>query len=456
MFNFNNDKPTLLEWVYQVWQKINEVIDRINTLSTDVSNVRELPQGGVNGQVPTPTEDGTGYEWVDQTAEAANGLPSGGTTGQVLVKKTDTDYDAEWTAGAVGPQGPQGPQGERGPQGPIGPKGDTGDAGPQGPKGDAGEQGPQGPQGKPGIGIPTGGTTGQVLAKSSDSDYATEWVDQTGGGGSSTIAWYPNVSDEGDISFTRTSTETPPETKNIKGPKGDTGEQGPEGPQGQKGDAGEQGPQGPKGEQGIQGPEGPIGPKGPIGETGPKGDTGDTGPQGPKGDPGVGVPAGGTTGQVLAKSSNNDYETQWVNAGGGGGSTFNWNLIDTTYSFVVTGQTGNIESVTYRDENNTNHFLIYARVNKWSGGNVLTIKSGSGVSEQPSLTGILPAYITDSNSSTNTKYSFIFGRVMSNTDSTITLFMKMKSDSTPAPEKTNVLIGGEVWLLPTPVDAFMV
>lgn len=34
-----------------------------------------------------------------------------------------------------------------------------------------------------GGGVPAGGTTGQVLGKASDTDYDTEWVDQTGGGG---------------------------------------------------------------------------------------------------------------------------------------------------------------------------------------------------------------------------------------------------------------------------------
>ena len=45
------------------------------------------------------------------------------------------------------------------------------------------------------------------------------------------------------------------------------------------------------------------------------GPTGDTGPAGPQGDPGpagVGVPAGGTTGQVLAKASGTDYDTEWA------------------------------------------------------------------------------------------------------------------------------------------------
>lgn len=33
---------------------------------------------------------------------------------------------------------------------------------------------------------------------------------------------------------------------------------------------------------------------------------------GPQGDPGPGVDAGGTTGQILAKASGTDYDTEWV------------------------------------------------------------------------------------------------------------------------------------------------
>ena len=40
------------------------------------------------------------------------------------------------------------------------------------------------------------------------------------------------------------------------------------------------------------------------------------GPQGPKGDPGYGVPPGGTTGQVLAKASNDDYDVEWTSSSG--------------------------------------------------------------------------------------------------------------------------------------------
>jgi len=40
---------------------------------------------------------------------------------------------------------------------------------------------------------------------------------------------------------------------------------------------------------------------------------------GPAGDDGEGVPAGGTTGQVLKKTSNDDYATSWQDESGGGG-----------------------------------------------------------------------------------------------------------------------------------------
>lgn len=49
--------------------------------------------------------------------------------------------------------------------------------GPEGPQGDPGADGPAGQ------GVPTGGTTGQVLAKIDGTDYNTEWVDQSGGAG---------------------------------------------------------------------------------------------------------------------------------------------------------------------------------------------------------------------------------------------------------------------------------
>jgi hypothetical protein len=117
------------------------------------------------------------------------------------------------------------------------------------------------------------------------------------------------------------------------GPQGIQGEPGPEGPQGPQGAQGETGPQGETGATGATGPEGPQGPQGIQGETGatgpqgdpgatgatgPQGDPGPTGPQGPQGDPGAtgatgpGVAAGGAAGEVLAKGSSTDYDTEWV------------------------------------------------------------------------------------------------------------------------------------------------
>lgn len=55
---------------------------------------------------------------------------------------------------------------------------------------------------------------------------------------------------------------------------------------------------------------------------GEKGDTGLQGPKGEKGDtgePGKGIPTGGTIGQILAKKSNSDYDTEWKDAPSGGG-----------------------------------------------------------------------------------------------------------------------------------------
>jgi hypothetical protein len=110
------------------------------------------------------------------------------------------------------------------------------------------------------------------------------------------------------------------------GPIGPTGAMGPAGPPGAQGDPGPQGPQGPQGIQGPNGPQGapgdtgsqgPQGPAGATGSQGPKGDTGAQGATGSQGPPGQGVPAGGTTGQVLNKTSNADYATGWITPSAG-------------------------------------------------------------------------------------------------------------------------------------------
>ena len=105
---------------------------------------------------------------------------------------------------------------------------------------------------------------------------------------------------------------------NLKGEDGATGATGPQGIQGPTGPEGAQGPRGFKGDTGATGAQGPTGPQGPQGPTGATGATGATGPQGPQGEQGeqgpagIGVPSGGATDQILAKTDNLDYNTKWM------------------------------------------------------------------------------------------------------------------------------------------------
>lgn len=126
--------------------------------------------------------------------------------------------------------------------------------------------------------------------------------------------------------------------------KGETGAQGPQGIQGIQGIQGEQGEKGETGATGAQGPQGPQGPAGPQGLQGPQGIKGETGLQGPQGPAGatgaqglpgqngVGVPTGGTVGQILAKVSADNYDTEWIDPpeGGGGGEETPWS--DVTFT----------------------------------------------------------------------------------------------------------------------------
>ena len=119
----------------------------------------------------------------------------------------------------------------------------------------------QGADGAPGVGVPTGGTAGQVLAKVSDTDYDTEWVDQTGGGsgtpGEDGGYYQPSVDTSGNLTWTASKSDMPAVAgSNIKGPKGDKGEKGDAGAQGEKGDKGDTGDQGPQGPQGNPGEDG--------------------------------------------------------------------------------------------------------------------------------------------------------------------------------------------------------
>lgn len=85
-------------------------------------------------------------------------------------------------------------------------------------------------------------------------------------------------------------------------------------------EVGIQGPTGPPGADGAPGQDGADGQDGVDGAQGPQGPPGTPGTNGTNGTNGVGVPTGGTTGQVLTKTSGADYATQWSTPSGGAGN----------------------------------------------------------------------------------------------------------------------------------------
>ena len=147
-----------------------------------------------------------------------------------------------------------------------------------------------GPQGPAGPGVATGGTTGQVLAKKSDANFDTEWINNSGGG--STVSVNVGETTTGEPGTNASVTNSGDETNVV------------------------------------------------LNFTIPRGDTGPAGPAGDPGPAGPGVATGGTTGQVLAKKSDANFDTEWIN-NSGGGSTVSVNVGETT-----TGEPGTNASVT--------------------------------------------------------------------------------------------------------------
>ena len=90
------------------------------------------------------------------------------------------DTGATGATGATGPQGIQGIQGIKGDTGAKGDKGDTGNTGATGAKGDKGDTGATGATGATGVGVPTGGSAGQILSKIDGTNYNTHWINFTG------------------------------------------------------------------------------------------------------------------------------------------------------------------------------------------------------------------------------------------------------------------------------------
>lgn len=104
----------------------------------------------------------------------------------------------------------------------------------------------------------------------------------------------------------------------------------------------------------VKGPSGVPGTPGVDGTNGVNGINGTNGADGTDGLNGVGVPTGGSTGQMLVKNSTADYDTKWANVpiGGSGGTSITDATIDGSGNLVLTlsdGSTINVGPVVGTD-----------------------------------------------------------------------------------------------------------
>ena len=379
--NVSSEKLTILEILNAIGCRLKNLFGfvKINTTTETIDEGEAVVN--VNGDA-----DNLNFDFkiplgkTGPQGPAGPGVAAGGTTGQVLAKKSNTNYDTEWinptSGGTVSVNVGETTTGESGTNASVTNSGDEtnvvlnftiprGKTGPQGPQGKPGADGKTGPQGPAGPGVAAGGTTGQVLAKKSNTNYDTEWINPTSGGTVSVNVGETTTGESGTNASVTNSGDETNVVLNFTIPRGKTGPQGPQGKPGADGKTGPQGPAGPgvaaggttgqvlakksntnydtewinptsggtvsvnvgettTGESGTNAsvtnsgdetnvvlnftiPRGKTGPQGPQGKPGADGKTGPQGPAGP------GVAAGGTTGQVLAKKSNTNYDTEWTN-----------------------------------------------------------------------------------------------------------------------------------------------
>ena len=120
-----------------------------------ITNPAAVPIGGTTGQVLVKTSN-SNYALAWQTIDAGHSIPSGGLNEQVLAKSSSDDYAVIWTTIHDIPAG--------GGIGQVLAKSSNADYSVAWTTIDAGHS------------IPSGGLNGQVLAKSSDDDYSVAWT----------------------------------------------------------------------------------------------------------------------------------------------------------------------------------------------------------------------------------------------------------------------------------------
>lgn len=252
------------------------------------------PKGDTGPQGPTGAAAGFGTPTA--TVDANVGTPSVTVTASGANTAKVFNFAFKNLKGATGAQGPKGDTGAKGATGATGPQGLKGDTGPQGPQGVKGDTGPQGPQGLRGLQGPTGATGSSAVVLQTSYSYSQAEIESFANdsySGTWTVSSSSGVK-AGDVALLRVHNSTkggssfivaqvtyvPSATSVVTVSKGliDKGEKGATGPQG---------PQGIKGDTGSQGPQGNTGPAGP------------------------GIATGGSKGQFLRKTDENNYATYW-------------------------------------------------------------------------------------------------------------------------------------------------
>lgn len=157
------------------------------------------------GDVPTPVQN-----WIDAAEdvleEVDEAIPTGGTTGQVLAKKSDADRDTEWVDQTGGGGGTSN-------YNDLSNKPQIGGVTLSGNK-TLHDLGAAAEEDIPVVhNVPAGGSANQVLAKNSGTDYDLKWVNQSGGGGGAEI---DDTAGEGDTDVVWSADKTWTETEALK------------------------------------------------------------------------------------------------------------------------------------------------------------------------------------------------------------------------------------------------
>ena len=318
---------------------------------------------GINGN---PGRDGVDGTVGAQGPAGLNGADgSSGTSGINGIDGANGSSGTSGTNGADGVDGQDGSSGSSGTSGANGADGQDGSSGTSGTNGadgvdgqdgSSGTSGADGLQGPPGMGITFKGSVTTFTALptadlvigdayiADDTDHlyvwnGSEWADggsiqgpagSAGTSGSSGTSGANGTSGSSGSSGTSgvSGTSGSSGTSGISGTSGSSGTSGAQGLQGPAGDSGTSGSSGTSGAQGLQGPAGEQGPTGPEGSQGPAGTSGTSGISGSAG---IGVPSGGTSGQVLTKVDANAYNTVWADPTGASGAGYTKYLLRLNY-----------------------------------------------------------------------------------------------------------------------------